>query len=54
MNWQFWKRKQAEIPNPRDKKRRQDAYEQAQRNVLQVTQFFCFVLAYLILMAVTQ
>lgn len=54
MNWQFWKRKPKDvIPNPRDSKRKKDAFEVAQKNVLLTAQFLCFTLAILILLQVS-
>lgn len=41
------------IPNPRDKRRRQAAYGEAQRTVLRILQAFNFTLAILILLEIT-
>ena len=43
-----WRKKPVEIPNPRDRKRKLETIDRAQRNVLGALQIFCFVLAYLI------
>lgn len=52
MNW-FKRKPRDVIPNPRDKRRRQDAYEAAQVNVLRTTQFLVFSLAIMLLLAVS-
>jgi hypothetical protein len=54
VNWRFWKKPVDEIPNPRDKKKKQDALEQTQRDILHTLQFFVFGIAWLLLYAVSQ
>ena len=55
VNWKFWNSKPRDvIPNPRDKRKKQDYSESVQRNILRVLQFYVFVLAFLILAAVSQ
>lgn len=52
MSW--WNRKPKDVvPNPRDNKRKQDTFEQAQKNILRTTQFLVFTLAVLILLQVS-
>lgn len=52
MNW--WKRKPKDvIPNPRDKRKRAAAFEEVERGVLYTLQFFVFMVALLLLAAVS-
>lgn len=52
MSW--WKRKPKDvIPNPRDKRKKAEAFEEVERGVLHTLQFFVFMLALLLLAAVS-
>lgn len=53
MNWFKRKPKEA-IPNPRDRRRRVEYFDQVQTKVLLTTQFLVFSLAILILLVVSQ
>lgn len=56
MNWydRLLRKPKSNVPNPRDKKLRQDAVDAMGRQILYVTQFLCFALAILILAAVSR
>lgn len=55
MNWydRLSRKPRNVIPNPRDSKRRQDLFQRVQNEVLLVTQFLVFALAFLILLQVS-